>query len=153
MKKLGLPGMVVGGVAHPYQKPIELNLLRTKKKANAGVDFLLTEPVFDLAAFTAWMDAVRAGGLDQRTAIIASVLPLTSVEQAESVRRHQTYGPLDEAVVSQLANAADPAAEGVAMAAKAAAQLKAIPGVRGIHILSSGAEAVTEQVIKAAGLA
>jgi methylenetetrahydrofolate reductase (NADPH) len=153
VKALDLPGMVAGAVAHPYQKPMELNLLRAKKKVSAGVDFLLTEPVFDITAFTAWMDAMRAAGLDQRTAIIASVLPLSSVEHAESVRRHQTYGPLDEAVVSQLADAADPAAEGVAMAAKAAVQLKAIPGVRGIHILSGGAEAITEQVITAAGLA
>jgi methylenetetrahydrofolate reductase (NADPH) len=153
VKALDLPGMAVGGVAHPCQKPMELNVLRARKKVNAGVDFLLTQPVFDLAAFTAWMDAMRAAGLDQRTAIIASVLPLSGVEHAESVRRHQTYGLLDEAVVSQLADAADPGAEGVAMAAKTAAQLKAIPGVRGIHILSGGAEAVTERVITAAGLA
>ncbi len=99
------------------------------------------------------MDAVRAAGLDKRTAIIASVLPLTSVEQAESLRQRQTYGPLDEAVIARLGKASDPAKEGLAMAAEMAAQLKTVPGVRGIHILSGGCEALAGEVIEAAGLA
>ncbi len=132
---------------------MELNLLRLKKKIAAGADFLLTQPVFDLAGFTRWMDSVRAAGLDKRAAIIASVLPLTSVEQAEHLRQQQTYGPLDETVVARLASAPDAAKEGLAMAAEIAAKLKTMPGVRGIHILSGGCEALAGQVIEAAGLA
>ncbi len=153
LKGLDLPELVVGAVAHPYQQPLELNLLRLKKKIAAGAEFLLTQPVFDLAGFTLWMDAVRAAGLDERTAIIASVLPLTSVEKAESLRQRQTYGPLDEAVVARLAAASDAAKEGLAMAVEIAGQLKTVPGVRGIHILSGGSEAVAGEVIEAAGLA
>ena len=87
VKRLELPETLVGAVAHPYQQPLGLNLLRLKKKIAAGADFLLTQPVFDVAAFTLWMDAVREAGLDQKTAIIASVLPFTSVEQAEYLRQ------------------------------------------------------------------
>jgi len=153
LKSLELPEMLVGAVAHPYQQPLELNLLRLKKKIAAGVDFLLTQPVFDLAGFTLWMDSVRAAGLDKRAAIIASVLPLTSVDKAEALRQRQTYGPLDEAVIARLGKASDAAKEGLAMAAEIAAQLKTVPGVRGIHILSGGCEALANGVIEAAGLA
>jgi len=153
LKSLDLPEMLVGAVAHPYQQPLELNLLRLKKKIAAGVDFLLTQPVFDLAGFTLWMDAVRAAGLDERAAIIASVLPLTSVDKAEALRQRQTYGPLDEAVIVRLGKASDAAKEGLAVAAEIAAQLKTVPGVRGIHILSGGCEALANGVIEAAGLA
>jgi len=153
LKSLDLPEMLVGAVAHPYQQPLELNLLRLKKKIAAGVDFLLTQPVFDLAGFTLWMDSVRAAGLDKRAAIIASVLPLTSVDKAEALRQRQTYGPLDEAVIARLGMASDAAKEGLAMAAEIAAQLKTVPGVRGIHILSGGCEALAAGVIEAAGLA
>jgi methylenetetrahydrofolate reductase (NADPH) len=153
LKSLDLPEMLVGVVAHPYQQPLELNLLRLKKKIAAGVDFLLTQPVFDLAGFTLWMDAVRAAGLDERAAIIASVLPLTSVDKAEALRQRQTYGPLDEAVIVRLGKASDAAKEGLAVAAEIAAQLKTVPGVRGIHILSGGCEALANGVIEAAGLA
>ena len=153
LKGLNLPEMLFGAVAHPHQRPLELNLLRLRKKIAAGVDFLLTQPVFDLAGFTLWMDSVRAAGLDKRAAIIASVLPLTGVDQAEDLRQRQTYGPIDETVVARLGSASDAAKEGLAMAAEMAAQLKTVPGVRGIHILSGGCEALAGKVIEAAGLA
>ena len=60
-----LPEWLVGAAAHPYLEPIELNLLRLKKKVAAGADFVLTQEVIDLAGFTRWMDAVRAAGLDK----------------------------------------------------------------------------------------
>jgi methylenetetrahydrofolate reductase (NADPH) len=153
LKGLDLPEMLVGAVAHPHQQPLELNLLRLRKKIAAGVDFLLTQPVFDLAGFTLWMDSVLAAGLDKRAAIIASVLPLTGVDQAEDLRQRQTYGPIDETVVARLGSAPDAAKEGLAMAAEVAAKLKTVPGVRGIHILSGGCEALAGRVIEAAGLA
>lgn len=153
LKGLDLPEVLLGAVAHPYQRPLELNLLRLKKKIAVGADFVLTQPVFDLPGFTLWMDSVRAAGLDEKTAIIASVLPLISVDKAETLRQRQTYGSLDEAVVARLTKAPDAAEEGLAMAAEMASQLKTVPGVRGIHILSGGSEALAGEVIKAAGLA
>jgi methylenetetrahydrofolate reductase (NADPH) len=139
-----LPEVLVGASAHPYQQPAELNLLRLRKKIAAGADFLLTQAVFDLPGFTRWMDAVRAAGLDRKVAIIASVQPLTSVEQAK---------PFGEKTVARMSAASDPAQEGVAIAAEMATQLKAIPGVRGIHILSGGCESLAAAVIQKAGLA
>jgi methylenetetrahydrofolate reductase (NADPH) len=108
-------GWLVGAAAHPGLEPIELNLLRLKKKIAAGADFVVTKAVTDLAGFTRWMDAVRETGLDQQVAIIAGVQ----------------------------------AAGGGAMAA----QLKAVPGVRGIHIFSGGCESQAAAVIGEAGLA
>jgi methylenetetrahydrofolate reductase (NADPH) len=153
VKGLDLAGMAIGAAAHPHQQPIDLNLLRLKKKIAAGADFVLTQPVFDLAAFGRWMDAVRAAGLDRRVAIIASVLPLTGVEQAASLRDRKIYGPLDESVVARLAGALDPAKEGLDMATAVAAQLRGMPGVRGIHILCGGSEELAGRLIAAAGLA
>lgn len=153
VKALDMPEVLVGGVAHPHQRPVELNLIRLRKKIAAGADFLLTEPVFDLAAFTSWLEAVRAAGLHERTAIIATVLPLAGVEQAQRLRERQTYGPLAEDVVARVADAADPAKEGVAIAAAMAAQLKSVQGVRGIHVLCGGTEALAGEVLAGAGLA
>jgi methylenetetrahydrofolate reductase (NADPH) len=153
VKALDLPDMVLGATAQPYLQPMELNLLRLKKKIAAGADFVLTQPIFDVAKFSLWLDAVRAAGLDTEIAIIASVLPLTSPEKAEMLRQRQTYGPLDQSVVDQVSNAADPANEGLALAIAAAAQVKGMPGVRGIHILSGGCEALVGDIVQAAKLA
>ena len=148
-----LPELPVGAAAHPYQQPLELNLLRLRKKIAAGASFLLTQAVFDLTGFAKWMDAVRAAGLDRQVAIISSVLPLTSVEQAKVLDRRHTYGPVPESVIARLSGAADPASEGIEIAAEMASQLKAIPGVRGIHVLCGGCESAAAAVIQKAGLA
>jgi methylenetetrahydrofolate reductase (NADPH) len=147
------PDLLLGAVVHPYQRPLELNLLRLRKKLVAGADFVLTQAVFDVAGFALWMDAVRTAGLERKAAIVASVLPLTSVEKARALAGRRTYGPVGEGVIERLRKAADPVREGVAMAAEAAAQLKAIPGVRGIHVLSGGCESLAGAVLEQAGLA
>jgi methylenetetrahydrofolate reductase (NADPH) len=153
VKALDLPDMLVGEVAHPYQKPLELNLIRLKKKIAAGADFIVTEPVFDVAAFVQWMDAVREAGLHEQAAIIAGVLPLTSVEQVEFLKQRKTYGPLDQDMLDRVVLASDPAKEGLAWATEIVGQIRSIQGVRGIHILSGGVEAVAGELIAAAKIA
>ena len=152
MREGPMPELPLGACAHPYQKPMELSLLRLRKKIAAGTGFLLTQAVFDLAGFAAWMDAVRAAGLDAKAAIIPSVLPLGSVEQAKVLGRRGTYGPVPESVIARLASASDSAREGIAIAAEMAEKLKAVPGIRGIHILSGGSESAAAAVMAQAGL-
>jgi methylenetetrahydrofolate reductase (NADPH) len=142
----------IGATAHPYMRPMELNLLRHKKKIAVGADFLLTQAVFDREGFAEWMDAVRGMGLDKRTAILASVLLLTSADQARELQHSQAYGPIADAVVSRISKAADPAVEGIAIAAEMAKKLKNLPGVRGIHILCGGCEQLAKAVIQQANL-
>ena len=142
----------IGVTAHPYMRPMELNLLRLKKKIKVGADFLLTQAVFDLERFAQWMEAVRAGGLDKRTAIIASVLPLTSVARAKELQRSQARGPIGDDIIARIGRAADASKEGVAIAAEMATRLKSMPGVRGIHILSGGCESLAAEVVRQAGL-
>ena len=147
------PAFFVGAAAHPYLRPLELNLLRLRKKVRAGARFLITQAVFDLAGFEEWMAAVRQAGIDKQAPILASVLPLGSVEEAQRMQASPTYGPVGQDVIDRLKGASDVAAEGVAIAVEAARKLKAIPGVSGIHILCGGREAAAATIIREAGLA
>ena len=146
------PDLTLGAIAHPSLRPLDLNMLRIRKKISSGVDFLLTEAVFDLSGFALWMDSVRTAGMDRQVAILASVLPLEGAERARDLQKRKTYGPIPEAVIARLGEASDPVGEGVSMAAEVAAGLKSIPGVRGIHILSGGCESLAAKVIEEAGL-
>ena len=142
----------IGATAHPYFRPMELNLLRLRKKVAVGADFLLTQAVFDLEGFSQWMEAVRAADLDKRTAIIASVMPLAGVEEARALQRSQTYGPIADDVIARIGSAVNAAKEGVAIASETAIRLKDMPGVRGIHILSGGCESLAAAVMEQAGI-
>jgi methylenetetrahydrofolate reductase (NADPH) len=145
------PSMTVAAAVHPYLRPIELALAQTKKKIAAGAQILLTDPIFDLAGFEEWCKAMRAAGLDKRAAIIATVLPLTSVAQAEELRT-QPGSPISDDIIKRL-RSGDAAQAGVAIAAEIAGKAKAMAGVRGIHIHSAGCEPLAAAVIKEARLA
>jgi methylenetetrahydrofolate reductase (NADPH) len=145
------PSMTVAAAVHPYLRPIELALAQTKKKIAAGAQILLTDPIFDLAGFEEWCKAMRAAGLDKRAAIIATVLPLTSVAQAEELRT-QPGSPISDEIIKRL-RSGDAAQAGVAIAAEIAGKAKAMVGVRGIHIHSAGCEPLAAAVIKEARLA
>jgi methylenetetrahydrofolate reductase (NADPH) len=142
----------IGAVSHPHMRPMDFNLLRLKKKIAVGADFLLTQAVFDLNGFAQWMEGVRAAQLDKRTAIIASVMPLTDVQKARDLQKSLLYGPIGDDVIERISQAPDAAGEGAKVASEIARSLKSMPGIRGIHILTRGCEHLTSEIIRHAKL-
>lgn len=147
------PELFIGAAAHPYLRPMELNIIRLKKKIAAGAKFLLTQAVFDLNGFTEWMDAARQAGLHEVTGIIASVLPLGDAERARALGERGACGPIGDDIVQRLSEAEDPRAEGVAICAELVSKLKGIESLAGIHILCGGCEDTAIQIIDKASLA
>ena len=143
----------VGALVQPYLEPLELNLLKVKKKVAVGADFLMTQAIFDVSGFEKWMTAVCKSGLDKRTVILPSVLILESEGKARRLQALRTYGTIDDAVVARIAKASDPAREGSQLATEIAKKVKRVSGVRGIHIICGGCEELAAGVIKQAGLA
>lgn len=144
------PQYAVGATASPFTRPMETDVRKTVEKIEAGVDFLQTQPVFDLATFSQWLAEVRRLAGRQVT-IIAGVLVLRSAEQAERLGRVPglTLGP---AVIDRIGRADDQEAEGVALAVEMVRSLRALPGVGGVHLYSiEWPEGVTK-VVNAAGL-
>ncbi len=146
------PALLVGAVAQPYMRPLELNLLHLRKKISAGADFILTQAVFDIKGFELWLEAIRKAGFDKRVAIIPCVMPIADVDKARDLQRSGTYGPIPDAVIDRLEKAADATVEAVAIASEIAVKIKDMPGIRGIHILSPGPQPLAAAVIKQAGI-
>ena len=146
------PALFLGGLAHPYLRPMKFATLETAKKVSAGAQFLLTQPLWDIAVFSEWLAAIRDAGLLEKVALIASVKPLTSVAGAEALQDRHQDSPFCEEIVKRMHKAADPVKEGLALSAELAAKAKALPGVRGIHILANGREDAAASIIEQAGL-
>jgi methylenetetrahydrofolate reductase (NADPH) len=146
------PELLVGALAQPYMRPMELNLLHLRKKISAGADFILTQAVFDLEGFELWLDAAREAGFDKRVAIIPCVMPVADLNKARDLQRSGTYGPIPDEVIARVERSADAVEESVAIASEIAAKLKDMPGVRGIHILNGELPALASAVIKRAGI-
>jgi methylenetetrahydrofolate reductase (NADPH) len=147
--------MLIGTVVNPYLRPLELNMIQLAKKIEAGADFIQTQPVFDVEEFAAWLDAAHKEGLVDKIAILAGVLPLSSAEEAERLREAHTELRIPDAMVARLKAAGDADAqgkEGLKLSAEIIGKLKAMKGVRGVHILSGGRERLVSKLRAAAGL-
>ena len=143
--------LLIGGEAYPHLRPLPLALIDLRKKVAAGAQFLVTQPIFDVAVFDEWMTAARAEGLPERAAIIAGVQPLTGPEHAEALQSRRRAIP--ESVMTRLREATEPEQEGIAICAETAAALKGIEGVRGVHVYWGGAPNVVAEVMTRAALA
>jgi methylenetetrahydrofolate reductase (NADPH) len=131
--------ITLGTDTNPFAEPVELNVMVLKKAIKAGAEFVITQPVFDIEKFSVWMDAVRESGIQEKAAIIASVLPIASAEQAASYS--ERYDIPDEVIKNA----------GAQQAADIVSSLKKIEGVRGIHIMGDDFE-LASQVIKSGGV-
>jgi len=145
------PEYFIGATASPFTKPMSADLEKTVEKINAGADFLQTQPVFDLATFSQWLAELRRVGGGREASVVAGVLVLRSVEQAERVARVPGVA-LGQDIVDRLKKAPDAEQEGIAVAVEMAKSLRALPGVHGVHLYSIEWPEAVPLVAERAGL-
>jgi methylenetetrahydrofolate reductase (NADPH) len=147
--------MLIGAVANPYLRPMELNILRLKKKVDAGARFIQTQAVFDIEGFQQWLEAVIKEGLAERVAILAGVLPLSSAADAKKLSDTYTDFVIENNIIERMQSAGHQAAqkeEGFAICVETAKKLKLMKGLRGVHIISGGNESIVPELIANAAL-
>ncbi|MDP1993220.1 MAG: methylenetetrahydrofolate reductase [Syntrophales bacterium] len=145
----------IGAVANPSLKPMDLGIIRLMQKVEAGAAFVQTHAVFDVKEFGLWLDAARQSGITDKTAILAGVFPLESVEEAETLAKKYTEFQIPAPVIERLNAAGDREAqkkEGLAICVETIDKLKNMKGLRGIHLLSGGKEETLPTILSAAGL-
>ena len=145
------PEYFIGATASPFTKPMSVDLEKTVSKVNAGAEFLQTQPVFDLATFSQWLAELRRVGDRREAPVIAGVLVLRSAEQAERFARVPGIVLVKE-VVDRLKKAADAEQEGIAIAVEMVKSLRALPGVRGVHLYAIEWPEAIPLVVERAGL-
>ena len=143
--------LYIGTVAHPFADPLELHMITLAKKIRAGADFIQTQAIYELPRFIAWMDKVREQGLHEKAHILASVLPIKSVEMARRMREVPGMRLPDD-LVQRMERAADAKAEGIRICVEVIEQLKRVPWVHGIHVMAVASEDAVPGIVKAAGL-
>ncbi|NOY69561.1 MAG: methylenetetrahydrofolate reductase [Deltaproteobacteria bacterium] len=142
--------VLIGAVAGPDMKPMELNIMRLAKKVEAGAGFIQTQAVFDIETFENWLEQARSRELTKKTAILPGVMPLESAEKAEALREKYMDLFIPDSIISRLKEAGDAAAqqkEGLAICIEIIKKIKAMEGVKGIHILSGGRENMVPEII------
>ncbi|EME69623.1 5,10-methylenetetrahydrofolate reductase [Paramagnetospirillum caucaseum] len=147
------PGYFIGAVDNPFAPPEPARVQRLAAKVAAGAQFVQTQYVFDIPAFTLYMERLRAAGLHRRCHVIAGVGMVASARTARWLTAKVPGVRIPDGVVRRLEQAADPVAEGAALAVELIGALRRIDGVAGVHLMFHHHLEMIEGVITAAGLA
>jgi 5,10-methylenetetrahydrofolate reductase len=147
------PSLFLGAAGDPERDLAqdEPQRLPIAEKIAAGVDFVQTQPVFDVARFARWLEVLREHGLLERLFVLAGVFYLDSAKRSEFLRKVPGV-VMPEPMVQRMAAASDEATEGLRIAVETVEQLMELPGVRGIHLMGIDASEAVRQVIDRSSL-
>ncbi len=110
----GSAGFTVGVAANPGVVDIDNEVRRFAAKVEAGGEYAITQPVFDLRLLGQFLRRIEGF----RIPIVAGIWPLTSVKNAEFMRNELKVS-MPEEILTRMAAAATPEAaraEGIAIA-------------------------------------
>jgi homocysteine S-methyltransferase len=120
----------VGVVANPGAPDIENELRRFAYKVEAGAEYAITRPVYDLRLLEHFLERIK----DHRIPVIASIWPLISLRNAEYMKNDLRLS-MPEEIMLRMAQADSPEAalqEGIKIAKE---MLEAVrPYVQGIQV-------------------
>ncbi len=116
------------------------------RKVDAGARYIVTPPVFDLAAYSRIVDALKPLGVP----VVATVFLLKNVGMARYMSIHDPGARISEEMIRRIRKAPDREAECIRMAGEAGAALKNM--VQGVKITTLGWEHRVPDILSAAGL-
>jgi len=121
---IGAPtGFHIGVAVNPAAANMDQELRRFDYKVEAGAEFIVTRPVFDVRAFSAFLKRIEHA----RLPIVAGVYPFEDARNAEFMANEVEGVGVPDALVERMrrqASADGAAAEGIAIAREIAAELR-----------------------------
>ena len=95
--------VVIGVGADPNALAFDRECDRIRRKADAGADFIITQPVFDPDVLFRFMDAVA----DTKLPVIAGVWPLTSFRNAQFMHDEVPGVVVPDSIMHRMASSSD----------------------------------------------
>ncbi len=139
----------IGVAANPGAANIDEEVRRFRYKVEAGAEFAVTQPVFDVAELRAFLDRIAAAGIPP-VPVIAGIMPLASLRHAEFMANEVPGINVPDEVLDRIRRAeagGRAAAEGIAIAREVIDAIR--PVVRGIQITTAaGAVDAALEVIR-----
>ncbi|MGO9570249.1 MAG: methylenetetrahydrofolate reductase [Desulfomonilaceae bacterium] len=148
------PNLFIGAAENPFADPFEIRVPRLAKKVAAGVEFIQTQCIFNVAKFREWMKGVVDRGLHEKVFILGGVTPFKSFGMAKYMANNVPGMDVPEELLKRMKDAPKEkqAEEGITIAVETIKQLQEMPGVAGVHIMAIEWEQKVGEIAEKAGL-
>jgi homocysteine S-methyltransferase len=105
----GKTSFVIGTGANPLSTGIEREIERCFKKAEAGADFFITQPIFDAEILLDFIEKIK----DTKLPVIAGIWPLASYRNAQFLNNEVPGVTIPEHIIKRMAKTTDSKEKGV----------------------------------------
>jgi 5,10-methylenetetrahydrofolate reductase len=139
----GAPKFLTGSTVNAGTSSPELEIEDMKKKTEAGAQFFITPPVFDISAIEPFLKRVQ----QHKTKLIPTVLLLKSVGMARYIDRNLPHVHIPKAFISRIQKAGDKVRECVRISSEVAAAVKK-EGFGGVLISTIGWENKLPEILE-----
>ncbi|MBI5500568.1 MAG: methylenetetrahydrofolate reductase [Deltaproteobacteria bacterium] len=148
------PRIFLGAAANPFADLPQFRARRLAKKVRAGADFVQTQCVFNMKRFAEFVDQAGELGVLDRVFLLAGITPLKSVAMATYMQQKVPGMDVPEALLRRLGGVPKKqvADEGIRIACEQIAELRAMKGVSGVHLMAIEWEHRVPEIAERAGL-
>lgn len=105
-------------------------------KIDAGAEFVQTQLCFDVDLVRRYVDGLDRAGLLPRVRILIGLGPIASLKSAQWMKQNLFGVAMPDAVLKRLETAKDQRDEGRRICIELVRELRGIPGVAGVHLMS-----------------
>lgn len=147
----GTPRLLLGATANPGAQDLAAEATNTRRKIDAGAQFLQTQGVYEPDSFARFLELLQPADV----ALIPGIIPLKSAKMALWLNTHVPGIRVPDALIAEMAAAgeAGPQAQLQTSIDIAARTIRAIrPLCAGVHIMALGWESHIPAILTAAEL-
>ncbi len=135
------PKFCKGAVVNPCSEQMDLQILKLKKKTDAGASFIQTQVVFDADSYKQFRD--KSSGIKNK--YLLGIFPLKSFSVAQFMAEKVPGVKVPEKVLSRMEKAADPVKEGIDIAVETIKELR--PYCDGVHFMTMNDERLVREIL------
>lgn len=148
----GAPEFFIGTAATVFAPKAGWQPQSLLSRVDAGADFIQTQICFNMKALSRYMQHLVEARLTWRCAVMVGLAVFPDAASARLLKQNLHGTAMSEKVVRRLAQAADSEQEGIRLCAEKIAQLREIPGVSGVSLMTPGPPELMVEAIRLAGL-
>jgi methylenetetrahydrofolate reductase (NADPH) len=145
----GAPTMFLGATANPGAADLDTEMVNVHRKIDAGAEFIQTQAIYDPVVFERFVVAVKP----RKVAILAGIIPLKSAKMAAWLNGNVPGIRVPEALMAEMAAAANSDAEirtGIEIAARTIRAVRDL--CAGVHVMALGWDSHVPRILESAGL-
>jgi methylenetetrahydrofolate reductase (NADPH) len=145
----GTPVLFLGATANPGAVDLQAEVINTRRKIDAGAQFLQTQAVYERATIEKFLDAVKPDGV----AILAGIIPLKSSKMGAWLNANVPGIRVPDALLEEMHSVAGTDSEiarGIDIAARTIREIEKL--CAGVHVMALGWEGHIPAILKASGV-